>query len=103
MKIPPEIIDLIQSGCHAHLVTLNQDGSPQVTVVWVGVDGDVYGSRDRGRSWHRTPGPRGAAEAIPPTGSGGTWPRPRGCTPPATRGGPGTSCCLTPGATESSV
>lgn len=25
---------------HAHLVTLNPDGSPQVTVVWAGVDGD---------------------------------------------------------------
>jgi PPOX class probable F420-dependent enzyme len=24
----------------AHLVTLNPDGSPQVTVVWVGLDGD---------------------------------------------------------------
>jgi PPOX class probable F420-dependent enzyme len=24
----------------AHLVTLNEDGSPQVTVVWVGLDGD---------------------------------------------------------------
>jgi len=24
----------------AHLVTLNRDGSPQVTVVWVGLDGD---------------------------------------------------------------
>jgi PPOX class probable F420-dependent enzyme len=24
----------------AHLVTLNQDGSPQVSVVWIGLDGD---------------------------------------------------------------
>jgi PPOX class probable F420-dependent enzyme len=24
----------------AHLVTLNDDGSPQVTIVWVGLDGD---------------------------------------------------------------
>lgn len=24
----------------AHLVTLNADGSPQVTIVWVGLDGD---------------------------------------------------------------
>jgi PPOX class probable F420-dependent enzyme len=24
----------------AHLVTLNEDGSPQVSVVWVGLDGD---------------------------------------------------------------
>lgn len=38
MKIPPEIKALIESGCPAHLVTLNADGSPQVTVVWVGVE-----------------------------------------------------------------
>jgi PPOX class probable F420-dependent enzyme len=32
--------DLIETGALAHLVTLNADGSPQVSVVWVGVDGD---------------------------------------------------------------
>lgn len=31
---------VIGSGALAHLVTLNQDGSPQVTVVWVGLEGD---------------------------------------------------------------
>jgi PPOX class probable F420-dependent enzyme len=31
---------LIESGALAHLVTVNQDGSAQVSVVWVGVDGD---------------------------------------------------------------
>ncbi len=31
---------LIESGALAHLVTLNEDGSPQVAVVWVGIDGD---------------------------------------------------------------
>jgi len=40
MRIPQEIKDLILSGCHAHLVTLNRDGSPQVTLVWIGLDGD---------------------------------------------------------------
>ena len=40
MNIPPEIKALIESGCPAHLVTLNPDGSPQVTLVWVGVDGE---------------------------------------------------------------
>jgi PPOX class probable F420-dependent enzyme len=39
MKIPQEIRNLIESGCHAHLVTLNRDGSPQVTVVWIGLEG----------------------------------------------------------------
>jgi PPOX class probable F420-dependent enzyme len=32
--------ELIESGALAHLVTLNPDGSPQVTCVWVGLDGD---------------------------------------------------------------
>jgi len=31
---------LIESGPLAHLVTVNSDGSPQVSVVWVGLDGD---------------------------------------------------------------
>ena len=40
MKIPQDIRDLIESGRPAHLVTLNHDGSPQVTLVWIGLDGD---------------------------------------------------------------
>jgi PPOX class probable F420-dependent enzyme len=32
--------DLIRSGALGHLVTMNADGSPQVTCVWVGIDGD---------------------------------------------------------------
>ena len=31
---------LIESGALAHLVTINADGSPQVSVIWVGLDGD---------------------------------------------------------------
>ena len=51
MKIPPEIISLIESGRPAHLVTLNRDGSPQVTIVWIGLDGDevVAGHLPRNR------------------------------------------------------
>jgi PPOX class probable F420-dependent enzyme len=40
MKMPDPARRLIESGAHAHLVTLNPDGSPQVPVVWAGVDGD---------------------------------------------------------------
>ena len=40
MEIPQEIRQLIESGTLAHLVTLNPDGSPQVTLVWIGVEGD---------------------------------------------------------------
>jgi len=38
--LPPELRDLIDSGPLAHLSTINADGSPQVSVVWLGVDGD---------------------------------------------------------------
>lgn len=31
---------LIESGPLAHLVTVNEDGAPQVAIVWVGLDGD---------------------------------------------------------------
>lgn len=40
MKIPQSVRSLIESGTPAHLVTLNRDGSPQLTVVWIGLDGD---------------------------------------------------------------
>ncbi len=38
--LPPELRDLIESGPLAHLSTINADGSPQVTVIWIGLDGD---------------------------------------------------------------
>jgi PPOX class probable F420-dependent enzyme len=38
--LPAEARELIESGALAHLVTLNADGSPQVSCIWVGLDGD---------------------------------------------------------------
>ena len=38
--LPRELRDLIASGPMAHLSTINPDGSPQVSVVWIGLDGD---------------------------------------------------------------
>ena len=38
--LPDRLRTLIESGPLAHLVTLNGDGSPQVTIVWIGLDGD---------------------------------------------------------------
>ncbi len=35
-----ELRELIESGPMAHLTTINPDGSPQVTVVWIGLDGE---------------------------------------------------------------
>jgi PPOX class probable F420-dependent enzyme len=40
VKLPASARELIESGSLAHLVTLNPDGSPQVTCIWVGLDGD---------------------------------------------------------------
>jgi PPOX class probable F420-dependent enzyme len=39
-ELPPELRDLVASGPMAHLSTVNADGSPQVTVIWIGLDGD---------------------------------------------------------------
>jgi PPOX class probable F420-dependent enzyme len=38
--LPRELRDLVESGPLAHLSTINADGSPQVTVIWIGLDGD---------------------------------------------------------------
>jgi PPOX class probable F420-dependent enzyme len=40
--IPDSVKNLIATAPLAHLTTLNPDGSPQVTVVWVGVQGDEF-------------------------------------------------------------
>jgi PPOX class probable F420-dependent enzyme len=34
-----DLIAAIDAGVHGHLITLNSDGSPQVTVIWVGRNG----------------------------------------------------------------
>ena len=38
--LPEAARELIESGALGHLVTLNPDESPQVTCIWVGLDGD---------------------------------------------------------------
>jgi PPOX class probable F420-dependent enzyme len=38
--LPQELRELIESGPMAHLTTINDDGSPQVTVIWIGLDGE---------------------------------------------------------------
>ncbi|MFN2519834.1 MAG: PPOX class F420-dependent oxidoreductase [Candidatus Limnocylindria bacterium] len=40
MRLNDEARRLVESGALAHLVTLDPDGAPQVTCVWVGLDGD---------------------------------------------------------------
>jgi PPOX class probable F420-dependent enzyme len=39
-SLPTEARGLLESDALAHLVTINRDGSPQTSCVWVGLDGD---------------------------------------------------------------
>ncbi len=39
-SLPDSARVVLESPALAHLVTLNPDGSPQVTIVWVGLDCD---------------------------------------------------------------
>ena len=39
-ELHPAARELLASDAVAHLVTVNPDGSPQVSMVWVGLDGD---------------------------------------------------------------
>jgi PPOX class probable F420-dependent enzyme len=52
MTIPESVRALIATGPHAHLTTLNADGSPQVTVVWVGLENDEFVIGHMG-VWHK--------------------------------------------------
>jgi PPOX class probable F420-dependent enzyme len=41
MAVLPETArEVLESGHLAHVVTINPDGSPLVTIVWIGLDGD---------------------------------------------------------------
>jgi PPOX class probable F420-dependent enzyme len=51
-ELPPSARALVESGSLAHVVTLNRDGSPQVTCVWVGLEGDEIVSAHLGR-WQK--------------------------------------------------
>ena len=60
VELPPAARELIESGALAHLVTLNADGSPQVSCVWVGLeDGEIVsghlGDRQKLRNVRRDP------------------------------------------------
>ena len=40
VRLPGSARAVIERGAPGHLVTLNRDGSPQVAIVWVGIDGN---------------------------------------------------------------
>jgi PPOX class probable F420-dependent enzyme len=39
-ELPQELRDLVESGPLTYVSTINADGSPQVTAIWIGFDGD---------------------------------------------------------------
>jgi PPOX class probable F420-dependent enzyme len=39
-SLPPELRGLVETGPLAHLSTVGADGSPQVSVIWLGLDGE---------------------------------------------------------------
>jgi PPOX class probable F420-dependent enzyme len=52
VEIPQAAREVLESDRLAHLVTLNPDGSPQVTCVWVGLEGDEIVSGHLG-TWQK--------------------------------------------------
>jgi PPOX class probable F420-dependent enzyme len=68
-KIPEQYLDLFQKRAFAHLATLMEDGSPQVTPVWIDYDGTYIlvnsaAGRTKDRNMRRDP--RVAIEIIDP-------------------------------------
>jgi PPOX class probable F420-dependent enzyme len=60
IRLPDTARQLLESDAVAHVVTLNDDGGPQVTAAWVGIDGDeiVFGTlpdQRKLRNLHRDP------------------------------------------------
>jgi PPOX class probable F420-dependent enzyme len=58
--LTPQARDVLTAGRLAHLVTVNADGSPQVSIVWVGLDRDEIvsghlGVRQKLRNVERDP------------------------------------------------
>jgi PPOX class probable F420-dependent enzyme len=58
--LTPEVREIITSGRLAHVATINPDGSPQTSIVWVGLDGDDIvsghlGMRQKLRNVQRDP------------------------------------------------
>jgi PPOX class probable F420-dependent enzyme len=68
--IPDSIRQLIATGPLAHLTTLNADGSPQVSVVWIGIEDDEFVCAHMG-AWKKVHNirqePRVALSLLAPT------------------------------------
>ena len=67
--IPEKYLDLFQKRAFAHLATLMNDGSPQVTPVWIDFDGTyilVNSARGRVKDRNMRRDPRVAIEIVDP-------------------------------------
>jgi PPOX class probable F420-dependent enzyme len=58
--IPDEAKPLLEGKHFAHVATINSDGSPQVSAVWIGLDGDLVTfntaeGRLKTKNLHRNP------------------------------------------------
>jgi PPOX class probable F420-dependent enzyme len=70
VELPSTARDVLESDLVATLVTLNEDGGPQVTSAWVGVEGDevVIGTIPEQRKLHNMRrDPRVALSLVTPT------------------------------------
>ncbi len=88
MALPESAKELISSDALGHLVTIGEGGAPQVTCVWVAVDGDDL------LTAHLTCKSCGSSENDPPPGQESSWHgtatiggRPPGLLQDADRGG----------------
>ena len=41
IALPQSVKQLLEDKAYGHVVTMNTDGSPQITMVWMDVDGDT--------------------------------------------------------------
>jgi PPOX class probable F420-dependent enzyme len=60
LKLPEEVITLVEGKNFAHIATLMPDGSPQVTPVWIDREGDLLlvntvEGRQKARNFSRDP------------------------------------------------
>ena len=41
IALPQSVKNLLEDKAYGHVVTINKDGSPQITMIWMDVDGDT--------------------------------------------------------------
>ena len=71
MQLSEDVRRALTSGHLAHLVTLEPDGSPQVTCVWVGLDGDEIVSGHLG-AWRKVQNIRRDSRVVLSMETGGS-------------------------------